>query len=546
MEIQVASYARFSSQNQKEASIEIQQEHINQFCRENRFSIVREYVDRAQSATTDQRPSFQQMINDASLGIFKAIVVYNSSRFCRNIQDHLKYKAILESYGVKIISVQEGFDETTPEGSLLSHFMMSINEYYSKDLSRKIYLGCLESAKKGLHVGGPAPYGYSITDDRKYAINENEATIVKEIFQKVASGMTYPQVAKDLNDKGYRRRDGSKFTPFFFDLLSNRKYIGEYVWNKTKKKNAFGNRVSRLYKDEEEIIRIPHGMPQIISDELFDRVQTIIRDRKDVRRKDGRGRYLLTSLVVCQECGYKMTGDTNTNGNGKGTFTRIQYRCESNRRRNGKCSNKPIHAIRLENYILNLVNSILLNTSYSKAIRRMMKASLGEEYDLINEKTRILNDEIMDIKSTIDSLVSNLSFAKSMAYQEILKAIERNSRLKVKKEEEIAELKKKLEASPVIHEELIARRMLKLRKAVSDNKIDSMKELIRLLVKEIVVGKESVVVVINLNAYLNTYSDRKLQMTIVEKRENIDDQDKQSNLALTWSMLNLQTQRPTL
>ena len=75
MEIKVATYARFSSSNQKEASIEIQQEHINRFCKENRFTICHEYVDRAFSATTDNRPQFQQMIADASMGVFKAVVI---------------------------------------------------------------------------------------------------------------------------------------------------------------------------------------------------------------------------------------------------------------------------------------------------------------------------------------------------------------------------------------------------------------------------------------------------------------------------------------
>ena len=546
MEILVASYARFSSQNQREASIEIQQEHIKQFCRENRFTISKEYVDRAQSATTDNRPQFQQMINDASLGLFKAVVVYNSSRFCRNIQDHLKYKAILESYGIRILCVQEGFDDSTPEGGLMSNFMMSINEYYSKDLSRKSYLGCLETARKGLHVGGPAPFGFTITKEKKYEINELEAEIVRIIFNKVAEGVTYRDLAKYLRTHGYKRRDGSCFSYNFHDLLTNRKYIGEYIWNKTKGKNAFGTKVSRLYKDEEEIVRIPHALPQIIDDDLFNKVQDIIKSRKNTRRLDVQGKYLLTSLVICEKCGFKMTGDTNLNGNGKGTFTRIQYRCYSNKKMNSHCTNKPINAIRLENYIINLINSILLNTFHAKAIKRMMKAGLGLEFDSINEKTRILTNEIAEIKDTIDNLVQTLSTAKSMAYQEILKAVERNSRLKLKKEEELSTLNKKLMASPVIHEELIARRMIKLRKTVVDNKIDSMKRLVRMMVDRIIVGEKEVKVVINLNAYLNSPSDKKLRMTIVEKRENIDEQNRQVNLALTWSLLNIQKQGTVL
>lgn len=153
MIINAVSYARFSSNNQREASIEIQQEHINRYCKDNGMTIIKEYVDRAMTATSDNRPQFQQMIKDAESGLFSYVIVYNTSRFCRNIQDHLRYRSILESYGIRLISVQESFDETTPEGDLMSNFMMSINQYYSRDLGRKTYLGCLETAKEGKAVG---------------------------------------------------------------------------------------------------------------------------------------------------------------------------------------------------------------------------------------------------------------------------------------------------------------------------------------------------------------------------------------------------------
>ena len=401
------------------------------------------------------------------------------------------------------------------------------------------YLGCLESAKKGLHVGGPAPYGYSVSKDKTFVINEKEAEIVRIIFQKVDEGYTYRQIAKYLNDHGYRRRNGNLFTYSLNEMLTNRKYIGEYVWNRTKRKDAFGNIVSRLFKNEEDVIRIPHAMPQIIDNNLFNRVQALVRSRKEVRRTVGKGKYLLSSLVICDECGFRMSGETDTNGNGRRSFIRVAYKCDTKRKREKPCSNKPIHAIRLENYIINLVNSVLLNTGYAKGIKKMMKISLGKEYDLIHEKTGKLESEVKTLKTTIESLVSSLSDAKSMAYTEILREIEKKSRLKMKKEEELEIIAKQLSSTPVIHEEIVARRMLKLRKAVSDNKIESMKTLVRLLFKEIRVGKKEIKLTINLNAYLSAHSDRNLTMTIVEKRENIDEVEKQSNLALTWSMLNL-------
>ena len=540
MEIPVVSYARFSSQNQRETSIEIQQEHINQFCRENRFSIIKEYVDRAQSATTDNRPQFQQMIADAATGLFKAVVVYNSSRFCRNIQDHLKYKAILESYGVRILSVQEGFDETTPEGDLMNNFMMSINQYYSKDLSRKIYLGCLESAKKGLHVGGPAPYGFVVTKDKHFEINEQEAEVVRIMFKKVAEGETYSAVADYLNKHGYRRRDGTLFTPYLFDLLTNRKYIGEYIWNKTRKKNAFGNRVSRLYKDEEDIIRIPNGLPQIVDEQTFNKVQEAIANRKNNRHLNAPGKFLLSSLVVCDSCGYKMSGDRNINANGKRNYTRINYRCQSMRMRHIDCGKKTINAPRLENYIINLVNATLINPAFSRELTKVMRKKIGTEYDIISAKIAEKKKEIKTINETIDDLMQVISNAKTVAYQELLRAIEKNNIRRNKCEEELKILQEQLVIKPIIRDEFVTRKMSKFRRAVADNKLESLKKMLRILIKEIRVGQEEIRTIINLNPFLNLPINTNPTMTIVESRSNIEYLENQSKLALTWAMLSIE------
>lgn len=115
-----------------------------------------------------------------------------------------------------------------------------------------------------------------------------------------------------------------------------------------------------------------------------------------------------------------MSGETDINGNGKRTFVRIAYTCDTKRKREMACNNKPIHAIRLENYVINLINSVLLNTGYAKGIKKMMKISLGKEYELIHEKTGKLENEVKALKTTIENLVSSLSDAKSMAYTEIL------------------------------------------------------------------------------------------------------------------------------
>ena len=234
-----------------------------------------------------------------------------------------------------------------------------------------------------------------------------------------------------------------------------------------------------------------------------------------------------------------MSGDRNINGNGKGTYTRIIYKCDTNLKRNGGCHNKPINATRLENYIINLVNAVLLNTSYAKNFSRLIKKMVGAEYESISSKIEKTKIDIADLKVRIDNLVSALSNARSMAYQEILKSIEKNSSLKLKKEEQVQKLEEQLLVKPLIHEEIIFRKMVRYRKAISDNEKDSLKTLLKLLIKEIRINEDTVETVVRLNAYLTSALESELFITISESRENIKDVEKQSNLALTWPMLNI-------
>lgn len=538
MKIPVVSYSRFSSQNQREASIEIQQEHINKYCDNNGLEIIKEYVDRAQSATTDNRPSFQQMIADAQNGEFTAVVVYNSSRFCRNIQDHLRYREILESYNVRIISVQEGFDELTPEGDLMANFMMSINQYYSKDLSRKIYLGCLENARKGLHIGGPPPYGYKVNENKTYEIDEKEAKIVKMIFDGVLKGLPYTAIANDLNEKGFRRRNGKEFTPFFYDILKNRKYIGEYVWNKTKKRNILGNRLYRKMKDESEVVRIPNGMPVIISKEDFEKVQKIIESRKSYKNQRREGKYLLSSIVVCKYCGYRMSGETNTNGNGKGTASRIAYHCDSKRRRGTNCVKPYIKAIELESYILNLVRCVLLNEKLCKSFKRIIKKKISKNYETVKEKVESLEKEIQILTNEIEELIKVLSQAKSVAYNEILLNIEKKSSIKLKKTDELEIERKELHKTPIVHENIISKNMDKFKRIFNDGKERSKKAAIKSLIKTIFVSTDKIEIVVNLNAYLDIQIENSIEMVITESREAIESRW-QDKAKLTWSVLDV-------
>lgn len=536
MKVNAVSYARFSSNNQREASIEIQQEHINRYCKDNGITIIKEYVDRAFSATSDNRPSFQQMIKDSESGLFTYVVVYNSSRFCRNVQDHLKYRAILEANGVRIISVNENFDESTPEGDLMSNFMMSINQYYSKDLGRKTYLGCLETARECKHVGGRVPFGYYVKD-QKYYINEKEAEAVRLMFELKAKNKTNKEICEALEKRGLRNRNNKKFESDFSDILRNKKYTGEFIWNLHKR-----NKITGKLNDNpnvQDVVRIPNGIPAIVSEELYQKVQTILDSRQRITNRQSD--YLLSSLLKCGSCGYNLSVDRNVNGNGKRGWVRLDYRCYSRNRHRAECDTKPIRVEYLDAYIMNLVKNVLLNERYSRQIYKMIRTKLGEEYELL--KQTLVSNQEEQIKATdeIKNLVNSLAEAKPIAYQEIVKEIERIKLKQLELESKADFIHNELDECPYYTEEAICDKILRLKKSALNKPISELKSVLKKIVNGIIVSNEEIVVKVNLNTYITRGCKKPIEMAIIEETANIKNPSLHLNQKLNWASLVIRT-----
>ena len=537
MIINAVSYARFSSNNQREASIEIQQEHINRYCRDNGITIIKEYVDRAFSATNDNRPQFQQMIKDAESGLFSYVIVYNSSRFARNLQDHLRYKSILESYGIRIISVNENFDETTPEGDLMSNFMMSINQYYSKDLGRKTYLGCLETAKECKHVGGVPPYGYGVDKDQKYYIIEEEAKAVRLIFEMIADGHSHKEVSEKLESLGIRTRKGKRFKADFTNMLRNRKYMGEFVWNIRRKSPILNRTTPDVLHEESDVVRIPNGIPAIVSEELFYKVQARLEKNNGKHLSYVKRNYLLSSMLRCGVCGFHLYVDRDINGNGSRNYMRYNYRCYSSNKRRSDCDTKDIRIDQLDAYITNLLFGVLLNDRYAKNIYRLIREKLGQEYDRMRKSLASTQIEIDKVKREIQNLISTLAEARPIAYQEIVKEVERLTTRKNDLESRMKVLRNELEEYPIFNEGMILSNLQKIKLLIKNRTIEYLRPAVRLLIKEIVITNEEIQTKINLNAYISGNTSKDLEIAIVEETENVRDVAKQLRQRLTWGSL---------
>ena len=163
-------YARYSSDNQREESIEGQLRECKEFAAKNGIEIVDTYIDRALSAKTDNRPDFQRMIKDSSKELFDTILVWKLDRFARNRYDSAHYKAILRKNGVKVVSATEIISDTA-EGILLESLLEGMAEYYSVDLAEKITRGLTENALKCKFNGGTVPLGYTVDTNQYYQID---------------------------------------------------------------------------------------------------------------------------------------------------------------------------------------------------------------------------------------------------------------------------------------------------------------------------------------------------------------------------------------
>jgi len=133
-------YARYSSDNQREESIEGQLRECRNFCERNGMTVIKTYIDRALSAKSDRRPDFQNLIRDSEKRLFEAVVVWKLDRFSRNRYDSAYYKRILRKNGVRVISATEPISDDAT-GILLESMLEGYAEFYSAELSEKIRRG---------------------------------------------------------------------------------------------------------------------------------------------------------------------------------------------------------------------------------------------------------------------------------------------------------------------------------------------------------------------------------------------------------------------
>jgi len=422
-------YARVSTDKSSEYSIKGQLKDCISFAENNGYEIVEKYIDEAITGKTDNRPQFQQMIFDSKKKLFNYVIVWKYDRFSRDKYDNAIYKRALKLNDVKVISATEPIMEGA-EGKLLESIIEAYAEYFSDDLAIKVNRGMDLNADKCYSNGGSIPFGFVTVPIEEptrigkkpkkiYKVNEEEKPIVIEIFTRYANGERIVDICDSLNNRGIRTAKGAEFNKnSLTKMLKNEKYIGTYI-----------------YKE----VKVPNGIPRIISDELFKEVQNRLQVReKTSPRKRGEERepYLLTSKLFCGDCKSLMVG---TGGTGRhGTLYRY-YSCNGARNEK-KCSfTQGIQKETLEEMVIEKSKAILTDENIEKIANETV-ALYKDTFK--NQMPDVIRKKIADNKREQKNLLSSLKtmgHIESVALltaQELEKLIEHEKMLKANLAEE--------------------------------------------------------------------------------------------------------------
>ena len=307
--MKIAAYCRVSTEKEAQIdSLEKQIEFFNEFTKKNGYELYKLYADEGISGKQiKHRKQFQQMMEDAKHKKFEKVVVKDVSRFARNTVDLLQSVRELKSYGVQVDLLNNG--EVMEGGSeFILTILGAMAQQESANMSKRVKFGKDITAQKGRVPN--LVFGYDKIPNERYTlkINEEEAKIVKEIFESyVYKGIGTTKIAWDLNDRGIRtKKTKSKWVQTsIVRMLKNPIYTGRV----TNKKSEVTDFITGTRKDlpEEEWIVVERSEMRIISDELFNRAQEILAQRSNefkLNNKREKTEYVFSTLIYCKHCGY--------------------------------------------------------------------------------------------------------------------------------------------------------------------------------------------------------------------------------------------------
>jgi len=409
--MKVAIYARVSSERQDvDLSISAQTRALREYASRNGHTVVKEYIDEAESGRSIDRPGFKQMIVSARQKTtpFEAILVWKLSRFARNREDSIIYKSLLRKQGIQVISINEPVEDT-PSGRLLEGIIEVIDEFYSANIAQDVRRGMRENANRGFCNGGRAPCGYirvkiqdGTTTRTTLAPNPKTAPIVQRIFRECLSGEGLKNIARRLNNDGLLSKTGKKWGSTSVEkILHNEAYTGMLVW---------GKRVKHPEQADKNLLPLrKRGTgPALIDQATFKLAQAKLTARapKAIHPRQVDSPYLLSGIIHCGKCGATMIGH--------GSNGRYKYYVCGNTHRKGRevCPSAMLPKNKVEGFVINSIKSYILTEENLEELVRLTNEKLAGDSRVEKERLELLHSQIAEVDSRLGKLYDALETGK--------------------------------------------------------------------------------------------------------------------------------------
>ena len=408
----VGIYIRLSREDDEKTyeseSITNQKSLLLQYVKENNLRVYDIYIDDGYSGTNFDRPDFNRLLNDIELGRVNMVITKDMSRLGR---DYIGTGSLIEKYfpehDVRYIAVTDNIDTYLDNSNNdIAPFKAIMNDMYAKDISKKIKSSLHSRMKDGLYVSGRCPFGYQKDPNNKnhLVINEEQAEVVKLIFDLALKGNTYHYIAKELtkrkiktpasyynyvwNTKCINTNCISQEYGVWLDttikvILTNRIYTGDAVQGKTKKINYKLKKTVKNNPDDYIIVENTHEA--IIDKSTFNYVQTLLP--KNVKRPEKKRFYLLDGLLYCGDCKHRIT-IRYQNKTGRSYTTCDYYRTYSK-----------YHVCTTHTNNYEVLESVILDNIREVCKKYLDKNKIKESINNIN-----FEDNTLKIKKQIESL----------------------------------------------------------------------------------------------------------------------------------------------
>lgn len=469
----LVAYARYSSDNQREESITAQLRAIHNWADANGHIIVKEYIDEALSARTDKRPNFLKMIEDSKTEDWNGVVVHKLDRFSRNRYNSAVYKKTLKDNNKKLFSVLEKLDDS-PESIIMEAMLEGLSEYYSANLAREVKKGLNENALDCKHNGGTPPLGYSVLNSH-YVINEQEAVIIKLIFDMYRTNHSYVEICSELNLRGYKTKRNKNFSKnSIHDILINEKYIGNYTF-------GYGNRTKKRGQPNPDMIKIEGGMPAIIDKNVFFEVQEKMKGRKHMGGTyKAKQVYILSGILKCGICGEKYVGAK------KNKFWSV-YECSGHKK--GVCDNKAIKKEEIEKIVVDELKTKLKKLFNNTELLEKVNSTYKDLYDNAENNLKVEEEKLINVKAQINNI--NKAVMDGLYSPEMKDQMNSLQTKKELIEHSIYLIKNISEKNEITSNDLNKIINTDLLKLESDN-LEDIKEIVQKYVKEVLITPENI------------------------------------------------------